>query len=477
MNSPVSLPLWLFLLICLMALWGVGHLLIWPLIRRMLKRREKKAIAEINRKLDLQLPPFKLFKRRVLIDKLLYDAKLREEVQVHCEDSGIPLDEAMAKVRRYAREIVPSFNAPLYTKMGNRLSRFISRLFYRIRVGFTDEKGLSQILPYSSIVFIMNHRSNMDYVLLGYLSFKRVALSFAVGEWARVWPLKQLISAMGAFFVRRGSKNPLYRMVLARYVHLATQGGVIQAIYPEGCLSRDGKLGEPRLGLLDYMVRSYNPEKDREIVFIPVGINYDRVLEDRTLLREGDPEAPVKSRMEIAGTTLRYVGRSLKMMMQGKWHRFGYAIVNFGTPISLKEHIESRNVDFRFLSREDRFEKVRQLAGFLMKSVGRIIPVAPVSLISTVFLAHPEKQLSEFEIAARVEELIGRLEKEKAHIYIPRNDWNYAITVGLRMLTLRRFIREENGLYSAVPEDIKMLRYYANSISHLLSGNRKPDPL
>jgi len=92
-------------------------------------------------------------------------------------------------------------------------------------------------------------------------------------------------------------------------------------------------------------------------------------------------------------------------------------------------------------------------------------------------LAHPEKQLSDFEIAARVEELIGRLEKEKAHIYIPRNDWNYAITVGLRMLTLRRIIREENNLYSAVPEDIKMLRYYANSISHLLSGDTKPDPL
>ena len=71
------------------------------------------------------------------------------------------------------------------------------------------------------------------------------------------------------------------------------------------------------MGLLDYMVRSYNPEEDRDIVFIPVGINYDRVLEDRTLLQEGDPEAPVKSRMEIAATTLRYVGRSLKMMMHG----------------------------------------------------------------------------------------------------------------------------------------------------------------
>jgi glycerol-3-phosphate O-acyltransferase len=468
MNSPVSLPLWLFLLICFMALWAAGHLFIRPLIRRMLKRREKRAIAEINSRLDLQLPPFKLFKRRVLIDKLLYDEKLRDEVQAHCRESGISIEEALAKIKRYAREIVPSFNAPLYFKFGNGLSKLISRLLYRIRVGLTDEKGLSKINPFSSVVFIMNHRSNMDYVLLGYLSFKRVALSFAVGEWARVWPLKQLISAMGAFFVRRGSKNPLYRMVLARYVQLATQGGVVQAIYPEGCLSRDGTLGEPRLGLLDYMVRAYNPEEDRDIVFIPVGINYDRVLEDRTLLLESDPSAPVKSRLSIIATTLRYIGRSLKMMLQGKWHRFGYAIVNFGTPISMKEYTKRQGVDFRTLNREERFEKVLNLAQFLMKAVGRVIPVPPVSLISRVFLEEPEKQMSDFEISARVQELISRLERTKAHIYIPRSDWNYAIDVGLRMLTLRHIIEEDNNLYKTVPEEIKILRYYANSIGHLL---------
>ncbi len=131
----------------------------------------------------------------------------------------------------------------------------------------------------------MNHRSNMDYVLVAYLAAStRTALSYAVGEWARVWPLQTLIRSMGAYFVRRRSRDPLYRRVLARYVQMATAAGVTQAMFPEGGLTRDGRLRDPRVGLLDYMLRAFDPEGERDLVFVPVGVNYDRVLEDRSLL-------------------------------------------------------------------------------------------------------------------------------------------------------------------------------------------------
>ena len=146
------------------------------------------------------------------------------------------------------------------------------------------------INPKSTVVFVMNHRSNMDYVLVAFLAAEHVALSYAVGEWARVWPLQSLIRAMGAYFVHRNSGDPLYRTVLQRYVQMATEGGVPQAIYPEGGLTLDGKLRPPKLGLLDYMLRAYDPAAERDLVFIPVGINYDRVLEDRTQLQKLDAD-------------------------------------------------------------------------------------------------------------------------------------------------------------------------------------------
>lgn len=61
-----------------------------------------------------------------------------------------------------------------------------------------------------------------------------VALSYAVGEWARVWPLEMLVRSMGAYFVRRDSGDPLYRAVLQRYVQMATAAGLTQAVFPEG---------------------------------------------------------------------------------------------------------------------------------------------------------------------------------------------------------------------------------------------------
>src|SRR5439155_25273362 len=108
--------------------------------------------------------------------------------------------------------------------------------------------------------------------LVSYLAAEKAALSYAVGEWARIWPLQMLIRAMGAYFVRRNSRDPLYRKVLERYVAMATQAGVTQAVFPEGGLSRDGRLRPPKLGILDYMLRSFDPvHGDRDLVFIPVG--------------------------------------------------------------------------------------------------------------------------------------------------------------------------------------------------------------
>ena len=122
----------------------------------------------------------------------------------------------------------------------------VARLLYRVRIGYVDEAALARIDPKSTLVFVMNHRSNMDYVLVAFLAAERVTLSYAVGEWARIWPLQQLVRAMGAFFVRRNSGDALYRTVLARYVHMATEAGVTQAVFPEGGLTVDGKLRPPK---------------------------------------------------------------------------------------------------------------------------------------------------------------------------------------------------------------------------------------
>ena len=73
------------------------------------------------------------------------------------------------------------------------------------------------------VIYLMNHRSNADYVLVGYVLAGRVAISYAVGEWARTFPLEYIFKSFGSYFIRRKYRETLYHTVLERYVQLITQ--------------------------------------------------------------------------------------------------------------------------------------------------------------------------------------------------------------------------------------------------------------
>ena len=106
-----------------------------------------------------------------------------------------------------------------------------------------------------------------------------------------------------------------------------------------------------------------------------------------------------------------------------------------------------------------------------MCQVGAVVPVVPVSLVATVLLRAPDRQWTKLEIKTEVCELMADLESLGAHVYVPRSNDDYTIEVGLRMLTLRRVVVEEGGMFATRPEEHRLLSYYANSISHLLGGH------
>ena len=85
---------------------------------------------------------------------------------------------------------------------------------------------------------------------------------------------------------------------------------------------------------MDDLLRRFDPEQDRDIVFIPVGINYDRTIEDRSL----DPQTQRRSLWFIGRTTVGFILRNLVLVMLSRWRRDGYACVNFGPPLSIKTY-------------------------------------------------------------------------------------------------------------------------------------------
>jgi glycerol-3-phosphate O-acyltransferase len=466
MDGQITISVWLFILLLAVCAWAALERVLIPSSRWFIRRRINRVIDEISSRLDIQIKPFQLTKRQVLIDRLVYDPKVIEAIQETAHERNCPREIVQKEVRSYAREIVPSFNAYLYFRIGYWIAKKIARLLYRVRIGITDNEQFAAIDPESTVVFVINHRSNMDYVLIAFLAAEKTTLSYAVGEWAKIWPLQTLIRAMGAFFVRRNSSDPLYRRVLERYVHMATKEGVCQAVFLEGGLSRDGRLRPPKLGFLDYMLRSYDLVKDRDIVFIPVGVNYDRTLEDRSLLRQLDPEAEKRSQWFVIKTTCGFIWKSLLLMILSRWQRFGYAYVNFGNPISARQYCQNSGIDFAKLERKARFVEVKKLAFQLMDAIRQQVPALPVSLVATVLLKSDPAGMKAFEVQAQVDRLIADLQADGATVYVSSRKRVETVLNALNMLVLRRLVKESGGIYRTIPAEIDVLSYYANAIAH-----------
>lgn len=467
--TAIALPLWLVVLLAIFATIGIVDRVFAPSVRWFFRRRVNQAIDELNQRLDMRIQPFRLTRRQTLIDRLIYDPRVVEAVDAEARTSGTPRAVVMKRAERYAREIVPAFSVTTYFGFGTRAARRLSEFVYRVRLGYVDDEALKRIDPEATVVFVMNHRSNMDYVLVTYMASSRASLSYAVGEWARVWLLQNLIRSMGAYFIRRESGDELYRKVLGRYVAMATREGVTQAVFPEGGLTRDGLIRDARLGLLSYMVAGFDPRSSRDIVFVPVGLNYDRVIEDRVLTAKAEKEVTGRDFRVRTSAILAFVWNLVRLRWQGRLYRFGYACVSFGRPLSLAEWRKRKRIDFADPDREKLFAGVQKLADDLMGAVGAIVPALPVALASHVFLESGERWISEFELKSAVFGLMKRLEGQGAHVHIPRADRDYAVGAGLRMLTLRHLVvTNDEWLYRANPDEKLLLTYYANSIAHLL---------
>jgi glycerol-3-phosphate O-acyltransferase len=475
MTTAVSLPLWLLILIGIFAAWAALDRLLMPSMRWFIRRRVSRVLDEIGTQLDIKIPDFTLTKRQVLIDRLVHDRVVQAAAAQYAADNNMPGAVATEMVGRFAREIVPAFNAYFYFRVGYALARRISRAFYRVRLGYADDEGLRRIGAHATPIFVINHRSNFDYILVAFLAMERTTLSYAVGEWARIWPLQSLIKLTGGFFVRRNSKNPLYRKVLERYVQMATDGGVPQAIFPEGGLSRDGRLREPKLGLLDYILRGFDPLGERDVAFIPVGINYDRVVEDRTLLRSLDPEATKRGALFALATSLRFLFHQLGLALRGRWVS-GYACVNFGTPISLRAYLAERGIAPKSLSADARIAQVKLLAQHLIAAVARVVPVLPVPLVAAVLRRRGTAPLDVAAARSAAIEHLRQLEQAGAITYLPRSDRDYAVSLGLELLRIRHMIDDASGLLRINEANRPLLDYYANSIEHLLPPAQEASP-
>ncbi len=379
-------------------LFALGVILLYESVRSILLTRIKdrlyRSVRDYLEKNQIRLDKYKFMHKVMVKQELMNDEEIHREIIRHARDKDMKIHDVQDRVEEYIEEIVPFFNLLSYYKIGYSIANFILNLIYEVVIDRENAEKLEKIPPESVVVFVMNHRSNVDYILVAYMLAQSISLSYAVGEWARVWPLEYIFKSFGAYFIRRKFREPLYHLVLEKYVQLISLQGVTQGIFLEGGLSRDGNFRNAKIGILDYIIRiKKNPNFDRELVFVPAAINYDWVLEDRSLIQEWKKGKDKSGLKDHASSLARMLFRGPLMMsanlaryLTGRLKHHGYASVSFGDPVFLSDFLKTQKDDIFRLERRERLSRIQTFADALLEKIGAVIPVTPLCITARALL-------------------------------------------------------------------------------------------
>ena len=475
--------------------WLLGYELLRYAILRRVQGRLRQGAVDFVRRHHVRLESARFIDRLWLREALLVDPEIDRAMVRAAEEQGLPLATIRMRVVEYVDEIAPAFSITAYYRVAAVLSRLVVNLAYEVVFDRREVDAAQAAVPPGAVaVYVINHRSNADYVVLSYGLLRHVALSYAVGEWARVWPLDVLFRAFGSYFVRRGETDKLYHKVLERYVQrLVSQGGVT-GFFIEGGLSRDGLLRPPKAGLLDYIIGARRDAPDLEIAFIPVGLNFDRVLEDAHLTAElqGRDRKPTVAEKALSAARLLarlplLVGANLVRVALRAYRKLGYAAVSVGPPVLLSELCDGQDV--ARLPKEQRRPVIDTLAHRLLGRVSRQVPATPVCLLCYALLEAGER--SDDAVVARVQRLLGQLRRVGAPVALgaafPRlreaesgipgldsavddgHEAQMVVFLAGYALERRGLLAHDQGLFHLLPGQQTLIRYYAHSIAHHLS--------
>jgi glycerol-3-phosphate O-acyltransferase len=423
----------------------------------------KRHARRLHRARRIHVDKYKLKKRHADIELEVFGSReVVQAIQSYAKTHHVPTEAAMKQARQYLREIVPKFNLLAYYRFGAPIARALMYFLYWVVVERTALRDFNERATKGTVVYVINHRSNADYVLVAHMLFKFISLSYAVGEWARVWPLNHVFKWFGAYFIRRRYREPLYHAVLSNFVRTITRNGVTQGIFIEGGLSRDGAFRKPKIGMLDYIVTSKrDPEFTAPLHIIPTSINYDRVLEDRNLTDELLGREDRATKTQKLGTTFEFLFKNSLRSLFRRFKRYGYAVVTFGTPISVDEFI-GRHPAVLAADFEQRKPDLQRLADDVMNEISAAAPITPVPLAARIFAEYPAREIPEEQI---VQAIARYREKWSSRVWTLRETTPAEIWIAARdLLLFRHLIEAVDGGWCWSPDELVLRDFYANSL-------------
>ena len=365
---------------------------------RAVRRVSRVLRTHFNRIREAVIGP-DLSTRRLLIDKVLSSDPVKQAIADTARRENIKEEDAWKRAHACAYEIAADYSPPVVRSASFLLTIVWNRIYRGVLVHHLDK--LKQVAPGYEVVYVPSHRSHMDYLLLSYLLYTQgiVPPHIAAGINLNLPVIGTILRKGGAFFLRRSFRgNALYSAVFSEYVAQLVAGGYSIEYFIEGGRSRTGRLLQPKGGMLAMTIRAYLRQPVRPVLFQPVYVGYEKLMEGNSYLDELSGKPKDK---ESVWHLLMGIPRVLRQ-------NYGQVVVNFGEPITLANILaeQAPEWDGKPVGEDEKPQWLASatdiLADRIQININRAADVNPINLLALAVLSTPKHAMGEADLLAQI---------------------------------------------------------------------------
>ncbi len=406
--------------------------------------------------------------RRTVVDAVLNAEPVREAIAATASKENIPRHVAWKRARAAAMEIAADYSHPVVRSLSFLLNAFWNKLYGGVRMHHFDR--LRAVAPGHEVIYVPCHRSHIDYLLLSWLLYTNgiVPPHIAAGVNLNLPLVGSILRRGGAFFLRRSFKaNALYSAVFSEYVAQLFARGVSLEYFIEGGRSRTGRLLAPKGGMLAMTVRAFLRESRRPVMFQPVYIGYEKLMEGKSYI--GELSGQPKEKESLLGLV-----RSVKVLRE----RYGQVTVNFGEPVFLAGLLDEVAPEWRAATAtpEERPEwmmhAVDRLAERIQMNINRAADVNAVNLLAIAMLSTPKHAMAESDLIALIaicKALVVELPYAE-RVTVTEASPAEIVAYGERMGWIRRVKHPLGDVLVTTGDQAVLLSYFRNNVLHLFAA-------
>ena len=403
--------------------------------------------------------------RRTVVDAVISADAVRQTIDTVAAKEGAKVEQIRRRARGYALEIAADYSHTVVRSISFMLIALWNKLYDGVVMHHFDK--LRAVAPGHEVIYVPCHRSHADYLLLSYMLYQNglVPPHIAAGVNLNLPVIGPILRRGGAFFLRRSFKsNALYSAVFTEYVSQLFARGVALEYFIEGGRSRTGRLLTPRSGMLAMTLRSFLRESRRPVLFQPVYIGYEKLMEGSSYIGElsGKPK-----QKESLFSLLRAFG----VLRQ----HYGKVTINFAEPIDLNSLLDETapnwraSIDTPDAKPEWLGNSVDMLAERIQSNINRAVDVNPINLLALALLAMPKHAMAEADLLAQIELYKDLLTALPFGERVTLTDKNPAeiIAYGESMQWIRRVSHPLGDVLMVEGDNAVLLSYFRNNVQHV----------